>query len=135
MQATVRHINNMRFIANADSNHAVIMDTTSGDGSASSPLEYMLMSLGGCSAIDVVLILQKKRIAYDPFEVRLNTTRRDEPPRIFTSIELDYHFSDDNLEASRKHIEDAVRLSEEKYCSVAGMLSPDVKLTWQVTIE
>jgi len=137
MKATVRHIEGLSFLGTSESHHTLVMDVTTKTHaqSAPSPLEVMLISLGSCSAVDVVAILEKKRIAYELFEVRLDAERRAEYPRIFTSITLDYHFRGRGLAEQRKHIEDAVRLSEEKYCSVAGMLTSEVKLTWQVTIE
>lgn len=137
MRATVRYVEDMCFLGTSESNHNLIMDVTTKthEQTAPSPLEAMLMSLGSCSAVDVVVILEKKRVAYDLFEVRMDAKRRDEHPRILTDIALDYHFRGRGLEEQRKQLEDTVRLSEEKYCSVAGMLSNQVKLTWKVTIE
>lgn len=138
MQATVKYIDKMTFLNIPSSGHAVVMDTSAqngGSNSAATPMEHVLMALGTCSAIDVVNILEKKRIAVDEFFVRLNGTRRDAHPRIFTHIELDYVFKGADLESKRKHFEDAVRLSQEKYCSVAGMLAATVQLSWKVSIE
>lgn len=84
--------------------------------------------------MDVLTILKKKRISVDHFEIQLEGQRRDEHPRILTDVKLNYVFRGSGLEEKRKHLEDAVLLSQEKYCSVAGMLIGNVNLTWQVTV-
>jgi len=98
-------------------------------------MEMILAALGGCSGIDVVHILGKMRIPFESFEIRLHGVRRDEHPRSFTAIELEYVFRGAGLEAKRSRLEEAVRLSQEKYCSVAGMLNQAAQLTYRVTIE
>lgn len=138
MEATVRYVDNMTFIGQPTSGHAVVMDTSVANGgsdSAATPMEHLLIALGSCSGIDVVSILRKKRIAFDSFTVHVEGKRRDEHPCVFTDIKLDYVFRGNGLEDKRKHLEDAVRLSQEKYCSVAGMLKASVNLSWQVVIE
>lgn len=137
MNATIQFIDNMRFLGVADSGHAVVLDTSKqngGNGSAPTPMEMVLFALGTCSGIDVVSILRKKRIAIDHFSIDVTGNRRDEHPRIFTAIELVYKFRGPNLAEKRKALEDTVRLSQEKFCSVAGMLSATVNLSWRVEI-
>ncbi|BAN98871.1 osmC family protein [Plautia stali symbiont] len=97
------------------------MDGNSGD-KAPSPMEMVLMAAGGCSAIDVVSILQKGRNDVADCEVKLTSERREEAPRIFTHINL--HFI-----VSGKAVARAVDLSAEKYCSVAIMLGKGVEMT------
>lgn len=99
------------------------------------PMEMILAALGGCSGIDVVHILKKMRIPFDALDIRLNGTRRDEHPRHFTAIEVEYVFRGAGLEDKRRRLEEAVRLSQEKYCSVAAMLKGAAQLSWRVTIE
>lgn len=98
-------------------------------------MELILAALGGCSGIDVVHILNKMRIAVDSFEIRIHGTRREEHPRRFTSIEVEYVFRGAGLAEKRHRLEEAVRLSQEKYCSVADMLKQAAQLSWRVTIE
>ncbi|HHT27197.1 MAG TPA: OsmC family protein [Firmicutes bacterium] len=137
MNATIQFVDNMRFMGVAESGHAVLLDTSQkngGNASAPSPMEMVLFALGTCSGMDVVSILRKKRIPIEHFSIEAAGTRRDEHPRIFTDIRLTYKFRGPNLAANRKALEDTVRLSQEKFCSVAGMLAATVKLTWQVEI-
>lgn len=138
MQATVSFVDKMTFLGTSGSGHTVVLDTIAQNGGSNrgaTPMEQVLLAVGSCSGMDVVSILRKKRITFDHFDVRMNGNRRDEHPRIFTDIELEYVFKGQDLEEKRKHLEDAVRLSQERYCSVAGMLSGTVNLTWKVTIE
>lgn len=97
-------------------------------------MELLLASLGGCSGIDIALILRKMRVDVDGFDVRMHATRADEHPRIYTAIETEYVFWGDNLEAQRQKLENAAKLSHDKYCSVAGMLNKAAALTYRVTI-
>ena len=106
-----------------------------GGDTAARPMELILAALGGCSGIDVVHILRKMRIPYDALEIRLHGTRRDEHPRRFTSIEVEYVFRGAGLSDKRARLEEAVRLSQEKYCSVAAMLNQSASISWRVTIE
>jgi putative redox protein len=137
MNATIQFVDNMRFLGVADSGHGVLLDTSvknGGNGSAASPMEMVLFALSTCSGMDVVSILRKKRITFDSFSIEAEGTRRDEHPRIFTRIQLTYKFQGSNLAANRKAFEDTVRLSQEKFCSVAGMLAATVELSWQVEL-
>lgn len=95
----------------------------------------LLAALGGCSGIDIALILRKMRIDFDGFEVRMHGTRSDEHPRIYTAIETEYVIKGHNLEPQRAKLENAARLSHEKYCSVAGMLNKAAEMTYRVTVE
>lgn len=85
------------------------------------------MAAGGCSAIDVVSILQKGRNNISGCEVKLSSTRREDAPRLFTHINL--HFIVTGVGLTDKMVERAVTLSAEKYCSVALMLEKAVKVT------
>src|SRR5947209_8269664 len=101
----------MQFSGNADSGHSVLID---GDAKmASSPMELVLIALCGCTGYDVVSILQKKREPLTALEVSAQAEKAPESPRVYTEISLTYHVSGN---VSRKAVEDAVRLSEEKYC-------------------
>ncbi|NLY11304.1 MAG: OsmC family protein [Firmicutes bacterium] len=136
MNATVRWNQKMSFVGKTGSNHSVVMDTSAlgGDGAAPSPMEMVLLGLAGCSGIDVVSILNKKRVNLDNFEIRIiNAERADEHPKVFTKVEMEYAFSGEDL--NPKHLEDAVALSIDKYCSVAGMLKHTAKIDWRVVIE
>ena len=116
-----------QFVGDASSGHAVVMD---GDKkSAASPMELVLIALCGCTGYDVVSILGKKREPFTSVEVRARAERATDPPSVFTEIHLVYRVGG---KVSHKAVEDAVRLSEEKYCSVAGMLGKTAKITFAI---
>jgi putative redox protein len=95
-------------------------------------MELVLMGLCACTATDVVDILRKKREPLAALEVRAEAERAPEPPTVYTHIKLIYTVSG---EVSRKAVEDAVRLSEEKYCSVSAMLKSTAKITTEVILN
>lgn len=128
--ARVTWTDNERFVGLASSNHAIVVDAGS-DKSANGPMELVLIGLCSCTAVDVVNILTKKREPFTGVEVRAEAQRADEAPKVFTQIKLVYRISG---KVSHKAAEDAVRLSEEKYCSVAGMLNKTAKITYEIEI-
>ena len=121
MQARVKWVEGLTFIGESASGHQILMDGNSGD-KAPSPMEMVLMAAGGCSAIDVVSILQKGR-----HDVKLTSERREEAPRLFTHINL--HFIVTGKALKDAAVSRAVDLSAEKYCSVALMLEKAVNIT------
>jgi len=92
-----------------------------------SPVELVLQALGGCTAMDIVSILQKMRRTIKSLALELEGERREEYPRIFTHIHIFYKLI--SPDAAEHELERAIKLSEEKYCSVSGMLRPAVKIT------
>jgi putative redox protein len=129
IEASVNWSDNERYIGSATSRHAIVMDTAK-DKTASSPMELVLIALCGCTASDVVGILRKKREKFTALEVRAAAERADGYPAVYTSIHLTYLVRG---EVSKKSMEDAVKLSKEKYCSVSAMLEKTAKIT--TTIE
>jgi len=116
-----------RFNGISDSAHSIVVD---GDKAAgNSPMELVLIGLCGCTGYDVVSILQKKREPFTSLEVRAEAERAAEPPSVYTEIKLIYRIGG---KVSRKAVEDAVRLSEEKYCSVSAMLAKTAKITAEI---
>jgi len=120
-------IEKQRFEGVAASGHSVAMD---GDKiTASTPMELVLIALCGCTGYDVVSILSKKREPFTSLEVRAEAERAPNPPSVYTEIKLIYRIGG---KVSRKAVEDAVRLSKEKYCSVSAMLEKTAKITAQI---
>ncbi len=119
---------NERYIGEATSHHAVVMDTAA-EKTASTPMELVLIALCGCTASDVVGILRKKREPFTGLEVRAEGVRASGYPAVYTEIKLTYRVAG---EVSAKAMEDAVRLSKEKYCSVSGMLEKTAKITYTI---
>jgi putative redox protein len=125
MEATARWTDNERFIGQATSGHPVVMDAAK-DKTANSPMELVLIALCGCTAADVNGILRKKREPFTILEVRAQAERATGYPAVYTEIKLTYRVGG---KVSPKAVEDAVRLSKEKYCSVSAMLEKTAKIT------
>ncbi|HKW19288.1 MAG TPA: OsmC family protein [Terriglobales bacterium] len=130
IKATAKWAGQMQFQGLGNSGHSLIMD---GNGKAgNSPMELVLLALCGCTAYDVVNILQKKRERLESVEVSAHAEKAPEPPRVYTQIKLLYRISGP---VNRKSAEDAVRLSEEKYCSVAAMLGKTARITYEIDLD
>lgn len=104
-----------------------------GQGLGVSPMRLVLMALGGCTGMDVISILKKMRQEVTQFEIALSAERASEHPKVYTSFELVYRVRGHNIQ--REMVEKAVSLSEEKYCSVGGMLKLAGPITTRVEIE
>ena len=108
------------------------MMDANGGSLAPSPLENILISLGGCSSVDVVSILKKSRQDISNCVVNITGTRVDSVPRLFSDIHL--HFTITGNAVKEKQVERAVKLSADKYCSVALMLNTKVNITHDYTV-
>ncbi len=117
-----------RFLGEATSGHALVMDAGE-TKSAASPIELVLIALCGCTASDVVGILRKKREPLISLEVAAQAERSADFPKIFTAIKLVYRVRG---KVTHKAVEDAVRLSKEKYCSVSAMLEKTAKIEFEI---
>lgn len=137
VDVVVRHVDGMAFVAHGPSQHYLVMDGREPGSDepqrAPGPMEVLLMALGGCTGMDVVSILRKKRVPFTGVELRLHGERAPDHPRRYTSIRIEYVVRGPDL--PRKAVEDAARLSFEKYCSVAASLRAGVELSYQVTLE
>ncbi|MGA8441166.1 MAG: OsmC family protein [Candidatus Sulfotelmatobacter sp.] len=122
--AGVTWIEKQRFSGVSDSGHTIVVDGDKATGN--SPMELVLIGLCGCTGYDVVSILQKKREPFTRLEVRAEAERAPNPPSVYTEIKLIYRVGG---KVSHKAVEDAVRLSKEKYCSVSAMLDKTAKIT------
>ena len=132
MQAKVKWVEGDTFIGTSDSGHNVVFDTGS-VSHAPSPMEMVLMSAGACSSVDVVSILKKARQQVSDVQVQLSAERAPSAPKVFTKLNL--HFVVSGKEVSEKHVERAVSLSAEKYCSVALMLEKSVQITHSFEVQ
>lgn len=123
------------FEGSGSSGFSLPMDTSvefGGDDSGFRPMELVLVGLAGCTAMDVVSILEKKRQEVTGLEVKVSGERADEHPRVYTSVTIEYVVTGHNLD--RVAVERAVELSETKYCSVGAMVSKTAKIESVVTI-
>ena len=117
-----------RFVGEASSGHAVVLDTGEVK-TASTPIELVLIGLCGCTASDVVGVLRKKREPFTGLEVAAQAERAADHPKVFTQIKLVYRVRG---KVSHKSMEDAVRLTKEKYCSVSAMLEKTAKIEFEI---
>ena len=128
IEATALWANGDRFVGQASSGHALVVDAGA-EKSGNSPMELVLIGLCACTASDVVGILRKKREPFTSLEVRAEAERAAIPPTVYTEIRLVYKVGGS---VSHKAVEDAVRLSEEKYCSAAAMLNKTAKISYRI---
>ena len=128
IEAKVSWTDDERFSGSASSGHAIVMDAGK-EKTANSPMELVLIALCGCTASDVVGILRKKREPFAGLEVHAKGDRADGYPAVYTSIHLTYIVRG---QVSKKSMEDAVRLSKEKYCSVSAMLEKTAKISYTI---
>ena len=123
MKTQVKWRNGASFIGETDSGHALIMDGPAdlgGNNTGPRPMELLLTGLGGCTAFDVVMMLQKSRQKIQDCTVDIDATRADTEPRVFTKIHI--HFTVYGEKLSDKQVARAVDLSASKYCSASIML-------------
>lgn len=131
MKAQVKWIGEELFLGTSESGHSLILDANGGK-LAPSPLENVLMSLGGCSSVDVVSILQKARHDISGCVVEISGTRVNSVPKLFSDIHLRFIITGNAIK--EKHVQRAVALSADKYCSVALMLNGNVNITHDYSI-
>ena len=114
----------LTFVGTNEAGQSVTMD---GEGTAPSPMHLIAMAVGGCSSIDVVMILQKARQAVSDCVCEIEAERAESAPRVFTKLHAHYKVSGKNLKT--KQVERACALSMEKYCSASLMLSQAVAIS------
>lgn len=129
-KAVVRQVQGITLAGKADSNHWVMMDGSDrfgGSNAGSSPKELLLMALGGCTAMDVIPILARKRVPFSRLEVHLEANTAETHPMVYTGINIEYVVYGEGIDPA--DVERAIELSTTKYCAVSAMLRPTVALT------
>ena len=133
-QATVKWLQNKQFVGIDSSRHSVVLSTQDEDnGVGVKPSEMLLVALGACTAVDVVDILAKKRTPCASLEIDVKGEQDSDPPWTYRKIHLTYRLRGDGLTPAS--IEQAIRLSEEQYCSVAATVRGVAEITWDYVIE
>lgn len=132
IQATVHYAGNDFFIGVSPGGHAQVMEKNRERAAAASPMDLLLVAVGGCMASDVVDILRKKREEVMDYRVVVRGERREDFPRSFKKIQLHHVVTGKNL--SRLAVEQAIKLSDAKYCSVSATLRPtaEVSVTFEI---
>jgi putative redox protein len=130
--AKLHYAGHETFVGESESGHAVVTSFSHDEQSSASPMELLLIALGGCTGADVWSILQKKRQRVTAYDIEVRAERRAEHPRIYTSIEVTHRVR--GYDVDEKAVAHAVELSETKYCSVSGMLQATTKITSKIEV-
>lgn len=136
MKTRVKWIDGMAFMGESGTGHAVIMDGAPENGGRNlgpRPMEMLLLGLGGCTAFDVVMILQKGRQPIEDCQVEIEAERAEDHPKVFTKVHMRYLVKGRGLSADAVHR--AVELSVDKYCSATHVINKTAAMTHEVVIE
>ena len=135
MNANIKLVDGMAMVGKGDTNHWVPMDGPESLGGFSAgmrPMEMVLLGLGGCTAMDVLSIMRKKRVPFRDFEIKMKADRADDHPKVFTKIEIIFIVYGQNI--NERDVERAIELSETKYCSASAMLSKTAEIVTRFEI-
>jgi len=135
VKAQVKYTGGMQFVASSESGHAVVMDADSdvgGSNTGSRPMELLLMGIGGCSGMDIISILKKKKQTITGLEANVSGTMADDYPHRYTEIIIEYIVRGKGV--SEEAVKRAVQLSMDKYCSVKATLEGSAKINFSYTI-
>ena len=129
VQAQIKRGDHSRFIARADNGPAYVIDS-SDEVCGTNPMQMLLMSVVGCTSIDVSNILVKKRIQLSEFEVNIVGEEAQEHPKRFTRLTIEYVFHGNNLKT--KALEQAIELSETKYCCALATINAEIESSYRI---
>ncbi|MBN1397918.1 MAG: OsmC family protein [Bacteroidetes bacterium] len=135
-QVQLKQIKGNTYAVKGDSNHWIVLDTkkeSGGHEAGPAPKELLLMALAGCTSMDVILILKKKRVSVDDYECYVKGIEQEKYPKIFSEIHIEYVFYGQGIKPG--DVEQAIELSKTKYCSVSIQLSASAKITHSYRIE
>jgi putative redox protein len=119
-------VKGLQFVASDDDGHGMIIESTKeGVPTGFNPMQLLLIAQAGCMAMDVVSILQKKRLNIESLQVLMDGKRADQHPRRYTEMSFIYEFKGD---VTKTAVDEAIKLSEEKYCSVGGTIKNGAKI-------
>ena len=123
--------NHRQFVATSGTGHHFLLDDAAGNTGAK-PIELVAVALAGCTAFDVISILRKKRQQVTGYEVKVEADQKPDPPQVFAEVRIHHIVS--GIDISAQALEDAIKLSEEKYCSVGAMvkLSAELHTTFEI---
>ncbi len=130
MKARIKWVEGVMFVGESGSGHSVVIDGPPEHGGRNlgiRPMELLLQGLGGCTAFDVMMILKKARQPVTDCVVEIEAQRADTEPKVFTKIHI--HFIVTGSGVSEKHLQRAIQLSAEKYCSASIMLGQVAEIT------
>ena len=122
---------NRQFVATSGTGHHLLIDDAAGNTGAK-PIELVAIALAGCTAFDVIGILRKKRQHVTAYDVSVEADQTPDPPQVFTKVRI--HHTVSGVDVSSQAVADAIRLSEEKYCSVGAMVkhTAQIESTYEI---
>jgi putative redox protein len=132
---TATHTGGMRFEASTHTGHVVVMDASPDAGGANTgvrPYDLLLVGLAGCTGMDVISILRKKRQAVTAFWIEIDAQRAPDHPKVYTKISLRYHIRGTGINPAA--VARAIELSESTYCSAVATLRASAKVTTAYTV-
>ncbi len=135
MKAKVTYVKGLQFIGESETGHAIVMDGNrefGGEDTGPRPMELLLIGLGGCTGMDVVSILKKKKQELEGLEIIIDGKKAEEHPKRFTDVTIEFRLKGKNL--SEEAVKRAVELSMEKYCSVKATLEGETKVSFSYNI-
>jgi len=135
-EARVIWTEGLQFVGSANSNHAIVMDAShevGGGDRGVRPGELLLIGLAGCTGMDVVSILNKMRVKFDSFQIKVRAETAPEYPKVYTRIELTYLINGRDI--PQEKLERAIELSKTKYCTVGAMLGKTAQISYQYEIK
>jgi putative redox protein len=135
MQAKIKWVGKRGFIGETESGNKIRMDIAmekGGGNTGPTPMELVLLALGGCTGLDVISILEKKRAKLEGMEIKIEAEKTENHPKVFKNIKIEYLFQGKDLKES--DLKTAIELSQEKYCSVSAILKKTAELSYSWTI-
>lgn len=131
MKVEVKMADGLTLLAKGESGHWIVMDGSEdfgGHEAATKPMELLLISLAGCTAMDVISLLKKMRVNFHDLRVNANAERSDEHPKVFTSINLEYVIYGDDI--NEEKLKSAIEKSQNKYCPASAMLKEIIPINY-----
>jgi len=135
LSATVTYVKGLQFVGEGSSNHAIVLDGDSSVGGHNSglrPMELLLIGIGGCSGMDIISILKKKKQDVTGLEINVNGAQAADYPKKFNNINLEFVVKGKNI--SEEAVKRAIDLSMNKYCSVKATLDGSATITFSYRI-
>ncbi len=133
MKAKITWVKDLQFLGLSPSGHGIVVDSPEGTNTGPSPMELLLIALGGCTGMDVVSILKKMRKKISKFEITCEGEKAEQYPKVYKKINVHYYFEGNGLD--EESIKRAIDLSKEKYCSVSAMLSKTAEINFTFEIK
>ena len=136
MQVKIKQLKGITLAGLSETGHWTVMDTVpefGGSQGAQKPMELFLMSLGGCSGMDILSIFKKMRMHVDDFEILIKADQAKDHPRVFTRIQMVYKIYGTSIDS--KKVEQAIEFSRDRYCSVWAMLKSSVEIQYSYEID